>query len=62
MARWTSCPEIGFLGQSLRRAHGNTEVLTAVADEADKAEVTVLGDDLFLKLSAGAHAWQCALK
>jgi hypothetical protein len=46
-------PRGAFLGETLRRAHGDEQRLAGMASEIEQAEVTVLGDSVFLRPSAG---------
>jgi hypothetical protein len=51
-----------FLGLVLRSAHGDNATLDSVAGEAEQAEITVLGEDIFLRPSGSSHGERITLQ
>jgi 1,6-anhydro-N-acetylmuramate kinase len=51
-----------FLSEVLRSAHGDQRTLELVASEAEQADITVLGDDVFLRPSGVSHGDRMTLQ
>lgn len=51
-----------FLGLVLRSAHGDESTLDHVAAEAEQAEITLLGEDVFLRPSGASHGERMTLQ